>query len=52
VLTGDGVLRLHEVALDGATPQRAADLIRSVRQTLGLSTTRLAAALEGREART
>jgi len=52
VLTGDGVLRLHEVALDGAAPQRAADLIRSVRQTLGLSTTRLAAALEGREART
>jgi methionyl-tRNA formyltransferase len=52
VLTGDGVLRLHEVALDGAAPQRAADLIKSVRQTLGLSTARLAAALDGKEART
>jgi methionyl-tRNA formyltransferase len=52
VLTGDGVLRLHEVALDGAPPQRAADLIRSVRQTLGLGTARLAAALESKEART
>jgi len=46
VLTGDGVLRLHEVALDGAAPQRAADVITSVRQTLGLSTARLVAALE------
>jgi len=52
VLTCDGVLRLHEVAVDGADPQRAADVITSVRQTLGLSTARLLAALEGREART
>jgi methionyl-tRNA formyltransferase len=49
VLTGDGVLRLHEVALDGAGPQRAADVITSVRQTLGLTTTQLVAALEPRE---
>ena len=52
VLTGDGALRLHEVALDGAGPRRAADVITSVRQTLGLSVARLVAALEGREART
>ena len=52
VLTGDGVLRLHEVAVDGGDPQRAADVITSVRQTLGLSTGRLLAALERREART
>lgn len=52
VLTGDGALRLHEVALDGAPPQRAADVITSVRQTLGLSTARLLAALDAREART
>ena len=51
VLTGDGVLRVHEVAVDGAEPQRAADVITSVRHTLGLSTARLIAALEGREAR-
>jgi methionyl-tRNA formyltransferase len=52
VLTGDGVLRLHEVDLDGAGPERAADVITSVRQTLGLSTARLAAALEQAEALT
>lgn len=51
VLTGDGALRLHEVDLDGAGPQRAADVITSVRQTLGLSTARLMAALERREVR-
>jgi methionyl-tRNA formyltransferase len=50
VLTGDGALRLHEVALDGATPQRAADVITSVRQTLGLSAAQLLAALEDRKA--
>ena len=38
VLTGDGVLRLHTVQLDGEEPAAAADVIRSVRQTLGLST--------------
>lgn len=51
VLTGDGALRVHEVALDDADPQRAADVITSVRQTLGLSTAQLVAALERREAR-
>jgi methionyl-tRNA formyltransferase len=50
VLTGDGALRLHDVALDGALPQRAADVITSVRQTLGLSAARLLAALESAEA--
>ena len=50
VLTGDGALRLHEVAFDGGRPQRPADVITSVRQTLGLSTTRLVAALAAREA--
>jgi methionyl-tRNA formyltransferase len=45
VLTGDGALRLHEVALDGGAPQRAADVVTSVHQTLGLNTGRLAAAL-------
>lgn len=52
VLTGDGVLRLREVDLDGAGPQRAADVITSVRQTLGLSTAELITALDRREART
>jgi hypothetical protein len=47
VLTGDGVLRLHEVAVDGGEPQRAADVITSVRQTLGLSAGQLLAALRG-----
>jgi methionyl-tRNA formyltransferase len=47
VLTGDGVLRLHEVAVDGGEPQRAADVITSVRQTLGLSVGQFLAALRG-----
>jgi len=39
VLTGDGVLRLCEVALDGDEAARpATDLVRSVRTTLGLRT--------------
>jgi methionyl-tRNA formyltransferase len=52
VLTGDGALRLHEVAVEGDGPQRAADVITSVRQTLGLDVARLVAVLEAREART
>ena len=36
VLTGDGVLRLHTVQRDGERPQPAADVITSVRATLGL----------------
>jgi methionyl-tRNA formyltransferase len=38
VLTGDGVLRLLEVQVDGAQPCSAADVIRSVRARLGLRT--------------
>jgi methionyl-tRNA formyltransferase len=37
VLTGDGMLRLLEVACDENAPSPAADLIRSTRTTLGLS---------------
>jgi len=36
VLTGDGVLRLHTVQLDGGEPAPAAQVLRSVKQTLGL----------------
>jgi methionyl-tRNA formyltransferase len=38
VLTGDGVLRLLDVQLDGEDPCAPASLIRSVKLTLGLST--------------
>jgi len=37
VLTGDGILRLHHVRLGDQPSARAADVIRSVRTTLGLS---------------
>ncbi|OAS27190.1 methionyl-tRNA formyltransferase [Methylobacterium platani] len=37
VLTGDGVLRLFELAVEGGTTAPAAALIRSTRTTLGLS---------------
>jgi methionyl-tRNA formyltransferase len=36
VLTGDGVLRLHEVQLAGGDPEPAAAVIRSIRATLGV----------------
>jgi len=36
ILTGDGVLRLFEVSWDGGAPLAACDVLRSVRQTLGL----------------
>jgi methionyl-tRNA formyltransferase len=36
VLTGDGVFRLHAVQFEEAPTSRAADVIRSVRHTLGL----------------
>ena len=45
VLSGDGVLRLHDVRLEDGTPARAADVVRSVRATLGLRTTDLLAEL-------
>ncbi|WP_127500639.1 methionyl-tRNA formyltransferase [Actinoplanes solisilvae] len=38
VLTGDGVLRLRTVRLEGSEPAPAATVIRSVKQTLGLHT--------------
>jgi methionyl-tRNA formyltransferase len=46
VLTGDGALRVHEVALEGDEPQRAADVVTSVRQTLGISAARLMTLLQ------
>lgn len=36
VLTGDGILRIHEVALAGAAAVPAATVVRSVKTTLGL----------------
>lgn len=50
VLTGDGVLRLLEVAIDNG-PQPAAALIGSTRQTLGLRAADLLARIEWLEAR-
>jgi methionyl-tRNA formyltransferase len=41
VLTGDGVLRLQQVRLGDGAPVRAADVVRSVRATLGLRTSDL-----------
>jgi methionyl-tRNA formyltransferase len=45
VLTGDGVLRLHEVRVEGTIPVPANQLIRSVKTTLGLRTADLVRAL-------
>jgi methionyl-tRNA formyltransferase len=39
VLTGDGVLRLHEVRLDGRDSEPPAHVIRSIRATLGVRIT-------------
>lgn len=36
VLTGDGVLRIGEISVDGTTRQSAADVVKSVRSKLGL----------------
>ena len=38
VLTGDGVLRLWSLAVDGAGPVPASQVVRSVKDTLGLRT--------------
>ena len=35
VLTGDGVLRLREISIDGTTRRKPAEVIRSVREVLG-----------------
>jgi methionyl-tRNA formyltransferase len=51
VLTGDGVLRLHTVQLDGDEPAPAAEVIRSVKQTLGLRTQDLLAKIADLETR-
>ena len=46
ILTGDGVLRLHEVQVQGRAPQPAAAVIRSVRSTLGARVTDLMGRIE------
>lgn len=46
VLTGDGVLRLFELAVEGGTTAPAAALIRSTRTTLGLSRLDLLSCIE------
>jgi methionyl-tRNA formyltransferase len=51
VLTGDGVVRLHEVQVDGEPAARAADVIRSVKLTLGLRTADLLGRIAELEAR-
>jgi methionyl-tRNA formyltransferase len=51
VLTGDGVLRIHEVAVGDLPAEPAADLIKSTRQTLGLRTVDLLSRIEVLEAR-
>jgi methionyl-tRNA formyltransferase len=51
VLTGEGVLRLHTVELDGDGPAAAADVIRSVKQTLGLRAHDLLAKITDLESR-
>jgi methionyl-tRNA formyltransferase len=45
VLTGDGVLRVHEVATEDGSPAAAATVVRSVKATLGLRVTDLVRAL-------
>jgi methionyl-tRNA formyltransferase len=51
VLTGDGILRLYEVQLDGDHVRPAGDVISSVRQTLGLRVPDLLAKIAELEAR-
>jgi methionyl-tRNA formyltransferase len=51
VLTGDGVLRIAEMAREGAGPEPAAAFIGSIRQTLGVRVPDLLARLESLEAR-
>jgi methionyl-tRNA formyltransferase len=46
VLTGDGVLRVHEVATEDSAAQPAAAVIGSTKQTLGLRTVDLLARIE------
>jgi methionyl-tRNA formyltransferase len=51
VLTGDGVLRLHQVEADGTGQVAAATLVRSVKTTLGLRTADLLRRIGELEAR-
>jgi methionyl-tRNA formyltransferase len=51
VLTGDGILRIYEVAADGSIAGPASALIGSTRQTLGLRTADLVARIELLESR-
>jgi methionyl-tRNA formyltransferase len=46
VLTGDGALRLFEVQPDGAAAEPAANVIKSVKGTLGLRTADLLKRIE------
>ncbi|NUU20880.1 MAG: methionyl-tRNA formyltransferase, partial [Streptomycetaceae bacterium] len=48
VLTGDGVLRIHEVAVEGGSPAPANTVLRSVKTTLGLRTSDLLRLLRDR----
>jgi methionyl-tRNA formyltransferase len=50
VLTGDGVLRIHDVELAGTPRRSAADVITSVRATLGVRAADLLARIEVLEA--
>lgn len=51
VLTGDGVLRIHEVTIDKGAAEPASARIGSTRQTLGLRTAELLARIESLESR-
>jgi methionyl-tRNA formyltransferase len=50
VLTGDGILRLHEVAIDDSDPRPASTIITSTRQTVGLRVSDLVARIVQLEA--
>lgn len=51
VLTGDGVLRIHEMATDDSAAGPASDFIGSTKQTLGLRAADLFARIESLESR-
>ena len=51
VLTGDGVLRVHDVRLDDGPAQPASTVVTSLRQTLGLRVEDLVARLHALESR-
>lgn len=49
VLTGDGILRLHTLGWEGQKPASATEIIRSTRDTLGLSSSDLLRRIESLE---